>query len=255
MRYNQSDVKSFFYGCLLGDSNIHNNIFSAHQISKDLIDFKYNFIKRFLPNCKIKITEEESYIDKKGVHHQKAYRLTAGPHPLITKMDKLFYHNGRKVYSYGIISKLTPIGYAMWYADDGTTVLVQKGLGADGSAKSRRVQFCTDNFTLEEHYQIVKELTVTKKYTPKIINRHRNNQYRTQISVKDGQSLFLEIYHFFLYYFPSLLYKMDLGYRGEALMKRQYVSEKYYQMFIKISACSQFKDRIENDIVQTTTSS
>lgn len=253
MKYNHSDIKSFFYGCLLGDADIHNNRFCVHQISKDLIDFKFNFIKKHLPNCNIYIHEEDSYIDKNGVNHQKAYRLIAGPHPYINKLRLLFYPQGKKIYPSNIISKLTPIGYAMWYADDGTTVLVQKGSGASGGAKSRRIQFCTDNFSYEEQQKIIDELIFSKYYTPKIVNRHRNNQYRLQISTYDGQKLFLEIYHFFLYYFPSLLYKMDMGYRGEGLLKRAYVSEDYYKLFIEISAHPQFKDRIKEDIIQTTT--
>ena len=39
------------------------------------------------------------------------------------------------------LKKLTPIGFAMWYADDGTTILVGKNQ-TTSSARSRRVQFC-----------------------------------------------------------------------------------------------------------------
>jgi len=253
MKINHTEVRSFFYGCLLGDGDIHNHRFCSHQISKDLIDFKANFIKRYLPNCAVYINEEPEYTDKKGVHHKKAYKLIAGPHPYINKLEKLFYHNGKKIYPLNTVKKLTNLGYAMWYADDGTTVLVQKGLGTDGGAKNRRIQFCTDNFTYEEHLKIKQELEITKHFETKIINRCRNNQYRIQISVKDGQQLISLIYTYFYDYFPSLLYKMDLGYRGKGLQKRGFVSETYNNIFIKISAHPLFFDRIKEDIVQTTT--
>ena len=41
---NSSDLRSFFYGTLLGDSYIHNGTFYCKQISKDLIYFKAKII-------------------------------------------------------------------------------------------------------------------------------------------------------------------------------------------------------------------
>lgn len=59
--------------------------------------------------------------------------------------------------------------------------------------------------------------------------------------------------------FPSLLYKLDLGYRDKSLDKKRYVTEEYKNCFLRISAHPQFIDRvkerlnqIEDDIVQTT---
>lgn len=59
--------------------------------------------------------------------------------------------------------------------------------------------------------------------------------------------------------FPSLLYKLDLGYRNKSLDKKRYVMEEYKNCFIRISAHPQFVDRvkekleqIKDDIVQTT---
>lgn len=60
--------------------------------------------------------------------------------------------------------------------------------------------------------------------------------------------------------FPSLLYKLDLGYRGKGLNNKRYVSEEYKDCFIRVSAHHQFLDRvkeklskIDDDIVQTST--
>lgn len=62
--------------------------------------------------------------------------------------------------------------------------------------------------------------------------------------------------------FPSLLYKLDLGYRDRSLDKRTYVLEEYKNCFLRVSAHPQFIDRIaiklskiEDDIVQTTNDS
>lgn len=81
---------------------------------------------------------------------------------------------------------------------------------------------------------------------------------RTQINGKKGQEFICMMEESFLN-FPSLLYKLDLGYRNKSLNKKAYVLEKYKDCFIRISAHPQFRDRvteklnqIEDDIVQTT---
>lgn len=174
-------------------------------------------------------------------------------------MYNLFYPNNKKVYPKGAISRLDPLGFALWYADDGTTILVQINEQTK-SAKSRRVQICTDNFTSEEHLQIKKELEELG-YTIKIVDRKRKDQVRTQINGKSAQNFICMLEESFMN-FPSLLYKLDLGYRDKSLDKRTYVSEEYKNCFIRVSAHPQFFDRvayklskIEDDIVQTTNKS
>ena len=45
MKLNHTELRSFFYGTLLGDSYIHNEVFYCKQITKDLIEFKAKIIK------------------------------------------------------------------------------------------------------------------------------------------------------------------------------------------------------------------
>lgn len=247
MKINHTELRSFFYGTLLGDSYIYNNTFQCKQISKDLIEFKKKIIEDNIPNSYPNITEFPAYIDKNGVNHQKYYQLSTSRHKYFSDLKELFYPNGKKILPKNIISKLTPLGYAMWYADDGTTILVQRS--PNGSAKSRRIQICTDGFSKEEHEIISEELS-NKGFTPKIVDRHRNNQVRIQLNnIRKTQLFFIEIGYYFYKYFPSLLYKMDLGYREDSLLKRAYVCEEYHNFYIEISAHPLFKDRMRDDIV------
>lgn len=177
-------------------------------------------------------------------------------HPKIKDLYDLFYPNGKKIYPKGSISKLDPLGFALWYADDGTTVLVQINLETK-SARSRRVQICTDNFTPEEHLLIKEELE-NLGYTIKCVDRKRKDQLRTQLNGITAQKFICMLEESFMN-FPSLLYKLDLGYREESLNKKRYVLEEYKDCYIRISAHPQFIDRIqeklnkiEDDIVQTT---
>ena len=251
--FDNPKIESFFIGTLLGDSYIHNNIFYCKQVSEDLIKFKAQFIQENLKDAKVTISEHDGYTDKNGVNHKQFWILTVN-HPKIKDLQNLFYPNGVKIYPKGSILKLDALGFALWYADDGTTVLVQIS-NKNGGARSRRVQICTDNFTPEEHLLIKSELD-SLGYTVKCIDRKRDGQLRTQINGNSQQ--FICMLETSFLNFPSLLYKLDLGYRLESLNKKRYVSEEYKKCFLRISAHPQFFDRvkeklskIEDDIVQT----
>lgn len=246
MKINSVELKSFFYGTLLGDSYIHNGTFYSKQISKDLIDFKKKIIEENLPDAKVWIKEITGYIDNKGVTHQTCWVLNASHSEYIKKLEKLFYPKGKKIIPKGVIEQLTPLGLAMWYADDGTTILVGYNQST-GSAKNRRVQLCTDCFTPEELDQAIKEFSTIKYKVNKV--KRKENVYRLQIDVNDRQRFIQNIYKYFLNYFPSLLYKMDLGYRNNSLDNTRYVSPEYKIIYYEISASPLFLDRIKNKVM------
>ena len=253
--FENSKVESFFIGTLLGDSYISSNTFYCKQISKDLIDFKEQFIRENLPDAKVEVREYDEYTDKNGVHHQKYYLLIVH-HAKIKELSNLFYPEGKKIYPKGSILKLDDVGFSMWYADDGTTILVQVN-AKQGQAKSRRVQICTDSFTQEEH-EIIKEELESLGYSIKLIDRRRGGQLRVQFNGVTCQKLICSLEKTFLN-FPSLLYKLDLGYRGKSLDKQKYVTRDYKNCYIRVSAHPQFTDRVKlklesigDDIVQTT---
>lgn len=172
-----------------------------------------------MKDAKVKISMYEEHTDKNGTHHQKYWLLSVN-HPKIKDLYEIFYKDGIKIYPTGAISKLDSLGFALWYADDGTTILVQINKQTK-SAKNRRVQICTDSFTYEEHLQIKKELEKLG-YTIKIVDRKRRGQVRTQINGKSAQKFICMLEESFIN-FPSLLYKLDLGYRDKSLDKRTYV--------------------------------
>ena len=241
MKINTTDLRSFFYGTLLGDSYIHNGSFYSKQTSEDLVRWKGKIIEQNLPDAKIHINEYDAYVDKKGVKHQKYWVLSASGSAYIHKLDNLFYPEGKKILPAGIIKQLTPIGLAVWYADDGTTILV--GLNnATGSAKNRRVQFCTDSFSKAELDNAVKEFE-TLGYHPSLLQR-KTDVYRLQILGFERQNFLIQIYPYFMRYFPSLSYKMDLGYRNTSLGNTRYLLPEYKKMYLEISAHPQFRNRL-----------
>lgn len=244
MKITSTELKSFFYGTLLGDSYIHNGTFYCKQISQDLINFKAKIIKENLPDVQVKVKEYEAYEDKNGVHHQKYWVLSASKSEYIKKLYNLFYPYGEKILPPGVIEHLTPLGLAMWYADDGTTILVGYN-STTGSSENRRVQFCTDSFNKEDLENASNQLSKKFGIETSLLKR-RENVYRLQVLRLSKQRFFLLIYKYFLNYFPSLLYKMDLGYRNSSLKNRRYVLEEYEKLYYEISACPLFIDRINS---------
>lgn len=243
MKITSAELKSFFYGTLLGDSYIHNGTFYCKQISKDLIDFKEKIIKQNLPDAKVWVNEIEEKTDKKGVHHQKCWVLNVSRSEYIKKLEKIFYPEGKKIIPKGVIKSLTPLGLAMWYADDGTTILVGYNKTTQ-SAKNRRVMLCTDCFSEEEIKNSVIELE-TLGYHVSLTER-REGCYRITFPLWEKQKLICSIYKYFLQHFQSLLYKMDLGYREESLNNKRYVLPEYKNVYYEISACPLFLDRLKD---------
>lgn len=240
MKLTSRELKDFFVGTLLGDSYLRNGAFMCKQVSKDLIEFKAKIVEEHIPGCEVRIKEHTAYIDKNGVSHQKYYQLTTRKHPYFIKLWKEFYVDGTKTIPNKYLRGLSPLGYAMWYADDGTTVLV--GINDNGSAKNRRVDFCTDGFTIPEVENLQK--MVAKQYGKTSLVK-RNNTRRIRIGAYDAQQFLLNISPYFIDYFPSLIYKLDMGYRNESLDRTRYVNPEYKKLFLKISAHSSFVDRLE----------
>jgi len=242
MKLTSRELKDFFVGNILGDASLHNGSFAVKQISKDLIDFKAKIIKDHLPNAKIKITHYPASCIS-GVNRKEYWNLYVSPNEYFKKLEKEFYPNGTKIVPEKYLRDLSPLGYAIWYADDGTTVLV--GLNSStGSAKSRRVQFCTDCFLIEDTKKL--SMVVEKQYGNCKIIKRKVNQHRIQINGKNQQDFIISVAPYFQNYFPSLLYKMDLGYRNESLLNRRYVKEEYHNLYIEMSSHKEFVDRIVN---------
>lgn len=237
---NSVQLRSFFYGTLLGDSYIHNNVFYCAQISEDLIRFKYNIIKNHLPSVKIKVEEHPERIDKNGVRHQKFWMLSVSKSEYIKKLYQYFYPEGKKICPKGSIEKLDALGLAMWYADDGTTILLGK---TKDYAKSRRLQLCTDGFDKNAHENIIIPELEKLGLVPTLV--YRNNLCRINLKdMKANQKFLIDIGHYFYNYFPSLLYKMDMGYRGATLDNEKWVSPQYKDFYTKMSAHPMFIDRM-----------
>lgn len=239
-----SQFKSFIYGTLLGDSTIHRNgkEFSTSTISRDLLIHKYKVIKKNLPDARFVLKEYDEKFDGKW-NHQKLFKLRV-KHPYFYNIFELFESN---TISDKILKALKPNGIAVWYADDGTTSLI--GIKNQKKVRSRRVELCTDRYDIESIHRLVAYFN--ERYESSCISyktrRYKNyneDHYRVTFPLDPAQKFLVEISKYFYKYYPSLLYKIDLGYRNDELYRQQ-ISPSYRETFNMIKGHSEFKDRIK----------
>lgn len=240
MKLNHTQVKSFMTGNLLGDGNLHNGAFITGQISEDLVMFKKRIFNRYYGFSSSKITFVPANV-KDGVSRQDTWRLYVSPNRAFKKLEEQFYGREGRVCPTSYLDSLCPLGLAIWYADDGTTIQVGYN-PRTGSSKRRRVQLCTDSYTLEE-VKTIQDFFIRQYGETSIVDRG-NGTYRVQINTLSAQQFLVDISPYFIKYFPSLLYKLDMGYRGESLDNELYVTKEYKELFLKISSHSEFRDRL-----------
>lgn len=240
MKLNHTQVKSFMVGNLLGDGNLHNGAFITGQINKDLVLFKKKIFNQYYGFSSSKLTFVPKNV-KDGVTRQDTWRLYISPNKSFKKLESKFYGENGRICPVDALDRLCPLGLAIWYADDGTTI--QVGFNkTTGSSNRRRVQLCTDSYSLEEVESIRDYFEDTYGRTS-IVDRG-NGTYRVQINNLSAQKFLIDISPYFIKYFPSLLYKLDMGYRGVSLDNELYVTKEYKELFLKISSHSQFRDRL-----------
>lgn len=187
MKLNSSEYRGFLLGNIVGNSKLYpNGKFIVKSKDKKLILFKYKILKQYC-NSQIEIKENSDKII-----------LNIRSNEYLKKLYKKSLSNK--------LQHLTPLGRAIWFADCGTTILIGKN---KGEIKNRRIIFCTDRYQYED-------VLIIKNYIDSIYGNcfiiKRKNEYRIQLSLESVNRLFEEILPYFLKYFPTLLYKLDLSY-------------------------------------------
>lgn len=248
MKLNRKQLQSFLTGNLLGDGSLANGSFEVKQINKDLINFKYKIFKRYLSQKKIKKRFIPANVDKFGVSRKNTYGFYVSPTKHLKELESEFYDKKGRVLPVHKLHEIDELGLAVWFADDGTTV--QVGFNkSTGSARSRRVQICTDAYCKEEVEKIVEFFR--SRYGKAKLIRRTGDKYRVQIQGLGSQQFLIDISPYFINYFPSLLYKLDLGYRNESLENRSYVTPEYQELYNNICSHPDFIDRLKEKTIES----
>ena len=145
-----NNLKQFVIGSLLGDGCIsitqkdhYNNCISfGHSLKQyDYLIWKSEFLKRYnLSSGKITTSTQVSNRYKLGFC--TSYYFKSKRHPVFSEYRDVFYLNGKKILPVDLIKQMDAFALAIWYMDDGNVC-------------TRSYQISTNNFTVEECYQLI----------------------------------------------------------------------------------------------------
>lgn len=201
-----SNLDGFVIGTVLGDSSLvkkkqsHTAYFKCSHCEKQeqLISFKEKILQQIHP------TKTNLKQSKRG-----DFQLNTNCLVYYDKLYYRFYDKDRvKRVTRKLLNKLTPLGLAVWYMDDGQLCL---HLGKDKKIKSRRARIWSLSFTYDEHV-IIKDYFKEKwDIDVKIYNVMKKGgiKYYLEFNATNFQK-FREIIKDYI--IPNMLYKVDLKY-------------------------------------------
>ena len=211
------ELQSAIIGMVLGDAYIGKTQGSKNarmsidhsQKQEEYLDFCTDIVKQ-LPD--IKINKHKRQRTLKG--RDKVYTtisMNTTNHHFLTRIHNAMYKEGRKTVTRHQLNKLTPLGLALWYMDDGSACFRYRNNKTIIS--NRAVKICTHGFTLEEN-QIIQtyfwevwgiKVKIYKEYTKHYIwiQGREANKFLDLVSP---------------HIIPSMAYKADLRYLKPKLL-------------------------------------
>jgi len=123
-KLSKQDLRSCIIGMVLGDAYIGlgNRCKNAHIAiahgpkQKEYLLWKMEILKQ-IQNSSYRVVERDKLV--KGKFY-KTHEIISTIHPVFTKYYNQFYRGHKKIITRKILDKLTPIGLAIWYMDDGS---------------------------------------------------------------------------------------------------------------------------------------
>lgn len=209
-------VNGALIGTMLGDSTMHHYLikkdsdlswrkrsriqFSMTHCEKqlDYLLWKESLIRAYIKFGKL--IEDNSKIDKK---YYKKTSLVASTKNLIYLYEK-FYRGERKVVTTKLLNRLTPLGLALWFMDDGSLIPHSY---KNGKIYALKLRLHTSNFNLFEH-GIMKSWFSDKLNVDFNIGKDRE-YYILSTGKKESIINFIELIKPFVNLVPCMQYKIN----------------------------------------------
>lgn len=236
---NSSELKGYLTGLILGDGTIDKGVkkrsFRIKSINKEFID-KIEKDLKDTNTFKITVQDYPEYVGKDGTHHKEYYQIFISAHPYFAKKYPYFYddYRNRRITN-ETLSWLNIQGIANWWMSDGYICLVGK---TKGKVYNRRVELCTDRYSLEDVKKIQQYFADKWGWETTIKQRKQSNKifYRLYFKISTAQDFLMKIYPYIV---PSFYYKLDMGYDEQ----NQYVTNEYFDFMKKIRKCEQLDNQ------------
>ena len=199
---NNHDFNGILIGMVLGDSYIGFNktktlayLETLHKGSHK----PYLIWKQKLLNYKFETTFK--YKNNNGYD---AFRVRTKFEKKLIYLKKDFYISGKKTVKLNLLNRLTDLGLAIWYMDDGCLSLGRK----NGIINRRNIFLNTQGFGLEGNLLIQKWLLSRYDISSNI---NQNRGFRLRLNTSNTLK-FIEIVSPFVSLIPCMKYKIDLQY-------------------------------------------
>ena len=218
---NSTELRGFLTGLILGDGYIDKGVnkraFCIKSTCKEFIDNIDSEIKS-CSGFKSKVTYVPEHTSC-GCNHRESWEYRIIAHPYFNKLYNYFYDDYRnRIITSQSLEWLTPYGLANWYMSDGYVCLVGKTKGA---IRDRRVDICTDRYSLQDIKKIQRCFETKFGVTTSVIKRDKF--YRLRISKSSYETFFMLVYQYLV---PSMQYKAYLGYE----MQPEWMSNELWQI-------------------------
>ncbi len=119
------EAREIIWGSLIGDGGVFLGTGNRHYCYKEshspkqveYIKWKYDFFKPVAGSDIYSVTS----FHKRNQKYYTTMQFTTKALSYFTRLRKIFYPYGKKFIRRKILNKLTPLGLAVWFMDDGTT--------------------------------------------------------------------------------------------------------------------------------------
>jgi recombination protein RecA len=116
--------REMLFGSLFGDAGVYLSTASRHYHlmichspkQKEYMEWKEGFLKSLTTGIK-----QATYFHRIRQKNYTTLTIRSKNHSYFTRLRKIFYPYGKKLIRRKLLNKLTPIGLATWFMDDGTT--------------------------------------------------------------------------------------------------------------------------------------
>lgn len=216
-----SEIKGALIGTLLGDSYITNRgEFGCEQVSEKLINLKADILKKIHPDIKVYLHSRQREPSDFNKNPKRTYIVQTNKHPYFQKLRDELYINDKQVSS-SILNKLTPMGIALWFMDDGYCDYKK-------SNSTKTLRFCTDSFDEFSIKQLQTYFNNVLAIPTKVMMHKARQGYtpKPRVSIGGSEPMQKFVALVYKYFLPEFYYKIDLHYT-ERTLKSKRCSEEY----------------------------
>ena len=180
------EQEQVFIGTMFGDGNLHRkggtqNAFFQTVCSdrdREYILWKYKILK----SSNIFLRSPYLRPEIRGFGSHPKWHLCSRHLPLLTEYNQLFYPNGKKSASLGMLDRLSSLGLAVWYMDDGCS-----------RSDQPTVILSTQGFPYEENL-VIRDWFKEKFGLPfRVQPHHHGKYYRLVLGRKENVNRFLKL--------------------------------------------------------------